>query len=301
MDESIADKIRAICAAAGSADPSEELLEMAQIHAEFGEPELAVEIWEQLIAEGGEDAIQAHLDYADHLFVARRDTDALSELSVVMTTEQFLSESWLHALEILEDHKPSIALGMYLLAIESITTEDLRSPALASGYLLLAAARRRLKWRLDIPLSDADLLIEVDYAEGKAKLSRLLDLVAESQVADRQPRFWDRGAREALTWTRPLGRIPEQPNAYYLEIEAVLRARDGGRIVMNGMSLADWKRLRGLADDARHLDDLQAMVSTYDGGTTVEWPPARNQNCWCGSGTKYKKCCGGPHATAEYE
>lgn len=27
-------------------------------------------------------------------------------------------------------------------------------------------------------------------------------------------------------------------------------------------------------------------------GRTVAWPPGRNDRCWCGSGSKYKKCCG---------
>jgi tetratricopeptide (TPR) repeat protein len=26
----------------------------------------------------------------------------------------------------------------------------------------------------------------------------------------------------------------------------------------------------------------------------VSWPPGRNQRCWCGSGRKYKQCCGRP-------
>ncbi|MEV4759876.1 SEC-C domain-containing protein [Micromonospora sp. NPDC049559] len=26
----------------------------------------------------------------------------------------------------------------------------------------------------------------------------------------------------------------------------------------------------------------------------IVWPPPRNAPCWCGSGTKYKKCCGRP-------
>ncbi|MEJ2866784.1 SEC-C domain-containing protein [Actinomycetospora sp. OC33-EN08] len=26
-------------------------------------------------------------------------------------------------------------------------------------------------------------------------------------------------------------------------------------------------------------------------GPLLEWPPGRNDACWCGSGTKYKKCC----------
>ncbi|MEV6140612.1 SEC-C metal-binding domain-containing protein [Nocardia sp. NPDC051990] len=24
----------------------------------------------------------------------------------------------------------------------------------------------------------------------------------------------------------------------------------------------------------------------------MDWPPPRNAPCWCGSGRKYKKCCG---------
>jgi len=27
---------------------------------------------------------------------------------------------------------------------------------------------------------------------------------------------------------------------------------------------------------------------------TIPWPPGRNEPCWCGSGRKYKKCCGAP-------
>lgn len=28
-------------------------------------------------------------------------------------------------------------------------------------------------------------------------------------------------------------------------------------------------------------------------GDGIAWPPGRNDPCWCGSGRKYKKCCGG--------
>ena len=27
-------------------------------------------------------------------------------------------------------------------------------------------------------------------------------------------------------------------------------------------------------------------------GATLAWPPGRNEPCWCGSGRKYKRCCG---------
>jgi hypothetical protein len=29
-------------------------------------------------------------------------------------------------------------------------------------------------------------------------------------------------------------------------------------------------------------------------GQAVRWPPGRNEPCWCGSGRKYKQCCGKP-------
>lgn len=27
-------------------------------------------------------------------------------------------------------------------------------------------------------------------------------------------------------------------------------------------------------------------------GDAIAWPPGRNDSCWCGSGRKYKRCCG---------
>ena len=27
-------------------------------------------------------------------------------------------------------------------------------------------------------------------------------------------------------------------------------------------------------------------------GAAIPWPPARNEACWCGTGQKYKWCCG---------
>lgn len=40
---------------------------------------------------------------------------------------------------------------------------------------------------------------------------------------------------------------------------------------------------------ARYAADLGRNPSR-----TVAWPPGRNEPCWCGSGRKYKKCCGAP-------
>jgi tetratricopeptide (TPR) repeat protein len=48
---------------------------------------------------------------------------------------------------------------------------------------------------------------------------------------------------------------------------------------------------------AEHDEDPEEARAAYaahrmrDGGA-ISWPPGRNEPCWCGSGQKYKKCCG---------
>lgn len=36
----------------------------------------------------------------------------------------------------------------------------------------------------------------------------------------------------------------------------------------------------------------QYGADRYRLGGGIDWPPGRNESCWCGSARKYKKCCG---------
>jgi uncharacterized protein YecA (UPF0149 family) len=49
--------------------------------------------------------------------------------------------------------------------------------------------------------------------------------------------------------------------------------------------------------------DTRTAYGTYQAEhrpeATVPWPPPRNGSCWCGSGKKYKKCCGNPRNRTE--
>jgi tetratricopeptide (TPR) repeat protein len=47
----------------------------------------------------------------------------------------------------------------------------------------------------------------------------------------------------------------------------------------------------GLDEDAAETRTRVAYEIAQEGGS-VPWPPGRNDPCWCGSGSKYKKCCG---------
>jgi len=44
-------------------------------------------------------------------------------------------------------------------------------------------------------------------------------------------------------------------------------------------------------EDAR----ARYAADVYRLGGGIDWPPQRNQPCWCGSDRKYKKCCGTAH------
>ena len=48
------------------------------------------------------------------------------------------------------------------------------------------------------------------------------------------------------------------------------------------------------ADRDEDPEEARALYSAerFRLGETIAWPPGRNDRCWCGSGRKYKKCCG---------
>ena len=46
-----------------------------------------------------------------------------------------------------------------------------------------------------------------------------------------------------------------------------------------GLEVTDWRTRAALA------------AKLADAGRAVAWPPGRNEECWCGNGRKYDKCC----------
>jgi tetratricopeptide (TPR) repeat protein len=84
------------------------------------------------------------------------------------------------------------------------------------------------------------------------------DARLESLVADYLPPVEQRGAKRLPTGPRFV-----YPGTDRLEIEREMRK------------------------------DLSARILTPE-GELITWPPERNDPCWCGSGAKYKKCCGRP-------
>jgi tetratricopeptide (TPR) repeat protein len=51
-----------------------------------------------------------------------------------------------------------------------------------------------------------------------------------------------------------------------------------------------WCEAEGVPPGSEASRDAYALTVANLGGG-LPWPPGRNDPCWCGSGTKYKKCC----------
>ena len=281
MEDLIAEKLRTALTAVPS-DRCELLLEAANFHLGDGDSDRAVAIWKHLITEGGKNADLARLDYAEYLFDEFEDDAAYAELDAVLSQRRIFSKAWSRAVEMIEEREPDIALFLNMLAMEWIDPEYLHVRTVASRYVQFAANCRRLRWQLGIRLTDVDLLAAIGRTESAEKESRLVRLVSQAEVIEGRIHVWERGLFEALHESHGCNSV-RQSATYYSAIELALRTQHSRRPALSRLLSADRTRLVQLADSARHVEDLPELVGRYDQGTVVEWPPGRNQPCWCGS------------------
>lgn len=89
----------------------------------------------------------------------------------------------------------------------------------------------------------------------------------------------------------------DDPDAYCQMIEARLRHVRNETGHQPSVAPLQVDRLLGFADQndldagsGKARSQLAAEMGAND--ETLPWPPGRNEPCWCGSGRKYKRCCG---------
>lgn len=172
----------------------------------------------------------------------------------------------------------------------------------ASAHLM--SSRRMLREQLDLPADELDRAVD---AAGERTL-RLLDKFAAA-VKDR-PRRPASGAF-SLYWSEPdFGTVRtrwptmaadygENYRAYCLRVESTARAlseQGNAPVLLVRDSLADYQRYAQRTGrdpgDPVTREEYGRWRAGEGPGESVAWPPARNDQCWCGSGRKYKKCCG---------
>jgi hypothetical protein len=99
-------------------------------------------------------------------------------------------------------------------------------------------------------------------------------------------------------WPDLLEAMPADHQEYCRKIEARLKsfhsaAPGQARHVapINVDELAAFSADRG-HDPPTALDRAVFAAQVFLSGHALAWPPRRNERCWCGSGRKYKLCCG---------
>lgn len=96
-------------------------------------------------------------------------------------------------------------------------------------------------------------------------------------------------------WPDLLDELPADHRPYSHRIEARLKwltkQAPGHRLSVAPLTVAELVEAHGAdANTGEARSSLAAEVART--GRALVWPPARNDRCWCGSGQKYKKCCG---------
>ena len=133
----------------------------------------------------------------------------------------------------------------------------------------LAVRRRWVRRDLGLPPDETDLLAEEVVAAHDAEPDLL---------------FWPQAAFDAL-----LAAVPESADEFgatwdehRTAVERELQAADA-----EGDVLLIETATPALLSATLAGEDTEPV----EPGPLLEWPPGRNEPCWCGSRTKYKKCC----------
>lgn len=167
-----------------------------------------------------------------------------------------------------------------------------------------------------LPLLGAALTEGIAVGSDAVLMARVADdRIAALRRLGARPEAVDHAARELFTrhatavpwlardqFLRVSDRWPDlgdDHRAYVAALERALRERDilSGRhprlVALTVDEIERWAGEHGWSPawPVTH-DQVAAEVEHDDPARGRSWPPGRNDPCWCGSETKYKRCCG---------
>lgn len=277
---------------------AEILVEAAEQWRLAGEHDRAIALLDRAVDMGGEEGNMAQVVLADVLFGLGRDDEARAQLDSLRQSRPASPAPYHLAAELLEAFDDlEQALTWFNMAVSRLTEEEMAvrtEPLSYAGNII--AGRRRVREALGQPPDELDHSAQ----EHADRIEEWADsLAAAKSPGETHVLFWPRaeipGAHE--TWPELVAHA--DVDAIMTDREAANRelAESGAtRISMVPLTVA---RLAEFAartgGDPTDGDTRMACLAEIVGeGGAIGWPPERNARCWCGSGVKYKKCCGRP-------
>lgn len=286
------------------------VLEEAATWQRAGHHYRAIELLTPLTSSGGEDAEHARVALADVLLELGRDVEADAELDALRRSRTSSVGACVLAGELLEDRgHAERALLWFNIALSRVDEQGLAALTTSFGWLTEAATaingRRRARAALGLPQDEWDRAAPATPTPGSPfpTATELLDsLNDDDMIPAVRTLFWPIGELAAAATRWPDQTSGTDLQTYHRQLESRLRTfseRGAPSITLVPASVsglqqfADQVGAEATEPTTRHA----YMNSQVAQGQSIAWPSARNARCWCGSGAKYKKCCGAPIPT----
>jgi tetratricopeptide (TPR) repeat protein len=285
------------------------LLEAGERWLRAGDHARAIDLFEQVLTIGGEDGEYARVSLAESLFELGRDEDALAQLHALRELPPSSPGPCQMAGELLEARaRTELALVWFDLAVSLLTRDEraaMRSAGASGMYAkMIVADRRRVRRTLGLPNDELDDAIpppRIPDLDGFVSTDELLERPGRIPARQVRSLFWQvREFGEAMRrWPAIFGANGPDHRAYHARLESrwgQLTERGVARITLVPASADGLARFAERTGGEPGDEDTRQAYMDEIAATGIEWPPARNAACWCGSGRKYKKCCGNPAA-----
>jgi hypothetical protein len=160
----------------------------------------------------------------------------------------------------------------------------------------------RVRRALGLPHDRFDVLCEEHRRAVQAQFDEEYDAPFDTERAMPAPRltvlYWppEEFAGATARWPSMRETHGADHGEHRSIVERHLRAlaAQGAEVAIGPATVADYLEFAGGRGDEPAESATRAGYAAHLGftGETVSWPPRRNDRCWCGSGAKYKKCCG---------
>lgn len=280
------------------ADPAETgyaLLVAADILEQAGDLADALALATRAVAEQPDDNTFVRAVRGGLLLRLGRDDEGLAELSELRPLLETDPDAVQLVQELAESGHPETAVEWLTQALDTMVdrsrthqheSENAQDEAAAMIYGL-TQRRHDLREELGLPHDEYDNLAD-----------RLRD--AASHAAD----ALDDGPATLLFWPKPefdalLVRWPALAESYPTTWDEHRAQIERALVDASGLGGGDLGVVTGSVEglsafagaDPIDEETLDEYADSLDDAGITSWPPGRNDACWCGSGTKYKKCC----------
>jgi hypothetical protein len=232
-----------------------------------------------LFRSGREDEAMTELESLRPMLTRYPDAPAYLSAALTAGGRNRIAEQWL-------TEAVQAALAQRATPAEPVEAED------AGLLFFLLQQRHRIRHTLGLPHDGHDTLAE----RLETKLAGTATATATAEPAG-DLLFWPRAEFDQLvaevpTLSQAYGETWDEHRAR-LQRELVRLAGLGrtGQTLLTGSAagLIGYARPDGDPADPKTRAGYAGQLALGSG--SIAWPPERNEACWCGSGSKYKKCC----------